>query len=177
MGNEVFNNSHPYQYAVFKTEPKPGESGILVHPDSIHGLTRKNFIDRYTQIDCVEYYKNKRPDNNCLGTREYNPNTKKYGKYVWKSWAEVYDLATLFLYGITKFNLCPEIPVEDDNNKKMRFLGIYSRTREEWFVGSLGCQLDTITIVTIYDTLGMNSMEFILRQTELTTVLAESNNL
>ena len=177
MGNEVFNNSHPYQYAVFKTEPKPGESGILVHPDSIHGLTRKNFIDRYTQIDCVEYYKNKRPDNNCLGTREYNPNTKKYGKYVWKSWAEVYDLATLFLYGITKFNLCPEIPVEDDNNKKMRFLGIYSRTREEWFVGSLGCQLDTITIVTIYDTLGMNSMEFILRQTELTTILAESNNL
>ena len=35
----------------------------------------------------------------------------------------------------------------------------------------------SITIVTIYDTLGMNSMEFILRQTELTTILAESNNL
>ena len=178
MGNEVFNESHPYEYAAFKTEPKPGESGILVHPDSIQSLTRKNFIDRYTQIDCVEYYKSKRPKSNCLGTREYNFNTKKYGEYKWKSWAEVYDLATLFLYGITKYNLSPEISVGNDNdNKKMRFLGIYSRTREEWMIGSLGCQMDSITIVTIYDTLGMNSMEFILNQTELTSILAESNNL
>ena len=177
MGNEVFNGSHPYQYAVFKTEPKPGESGILVHPDSIQNLTRKNFIDRYTQIDCVEYYKAKRPESNCLGTREYNSNTQKYGVYKWKSWSQIYDLATLFLYGITKFNLCPEITVNDDNYKKMRFLGIYCRTREEWMIGSLGCQLDSITIVTIYDTLGMNSMEFIFNQTELTTILAEANNL
>ena len=177
MGNEVFNASHPYQYAAFKTEPKPGESGILVHPDSIKSLTRKNYIDRYTQIDCVEYYKAKRPNSNCLGTRQYNPKTKKYENYTWKSWAQVYDLATLFLYGITKFNLCPEISIDDDKNNKMRFVGIYSRTREEWMIGSLGCQLDSITIVTIYDTLGMNSMEFILRQTELITILAESNNL
>ena len=177
MGNEVFNESHPYQYGVFKTEPKTGETAILVHPDSIKGFTRKNFIDRYTQIDCVEYYKLKRPNSNCLGTREYNPNTKKYGKYIWKSWAKIYDLSIYFLYGITKFNLCPEILVDYNNNKKMRFMGIYSRTKEEWLVGSFGCQMDSITIVTIYDTLGLNSIEYILKQTELTTILAESINL
>ena len=44
-------------------------------------------------------------------------------------------------------------------------------------VGSLGCQLDSITIVTIYDTLGINSIEYILNQTELTAMLVESNNL
>jgi len=176
MGNEVFDELNPYQYAVFKTKPKPGETAILVHPNSIQGVIRKNFIDRYTQIDCVEYYKEKRPNNNCLGTREYNPNTKTYGNYKWKSWSEVYDLSTLFLYGITKLNLCPEISVDDDKNKKMRFMGIYARTREEWMVGSLGCQMDSITIVTIYDTLGLNSIEFILKQTELSTILAESIN-
>ena len=37
--------------------------------------------------------------------------------------------------------------------------------------------MDSITIVTIYDTLGMNSIEYILRQTELTTILTETNNL
>jgi long-chain acyl-CoA synthetase len=177
MGNEVFNEFHPYQYAVFKSEPKPGETPILVHPDSIKGLTRKNFIDRYTQIDCIEYYKEKRPNSKCLGTREYNSKTKKYGNYIWKSWGEIYDLSKLFLYGITKLNLCPEILVDDNDNQKMRFMGIYSRTKEEWMIGSLACQLDSITIVTIYDTLGMNSMEFILKQTELTTILAESINL
>jgi hypothetical protein len=38
MGNEVFNEDHPYQYAVFKGEKKPGESRILVHPQ---GMTKK----------------------------------------------------------------------------------------------------------------------------------------
>ena len=177
MGNEFFNESHPYQYAVFKTKQKSGESGILVNPDSIHGVSKKNYIDRYTQIDCVEYYKEKRPNSNFLGTREYNPITKKYGKYIWKSWAQIYNLAKLFLYGITKFNLCPEMEVKDEMNKKMRLLGFYCRTREEWMVGSLGCQLDSITIVTIYETLGINSIEYILKQTELTTIMVESNYL
>ena len=177
MGNEVFNESHPYQYNVFKSEPKPGESGILVRQESANTLVRDNYIGRHTPIDCVEYYKEKRPNSNFLGTREYNPTTKKYGKYIWKSWAQIYDLSKLFLYGITKFNLCPEISVDKEKNEKMRFLGFYSRTREEWMVGSLGCQLDSITIVTIYDTLGINSIEYILNQTELTAMLVESNNL
>ena len=176
MGNEVFNDSNPYQYAVFKSEPKPGESGILVHP---HGLTKKTFIDRYTEIDCIEYYKEKRPNSNFLGSREYDPKTKKYGKYLWKSWAQVYDLAQLFLYGITKLNLCPEISVDDEiigKNNKIRLMGFYSRTREEWMIANFGCQMDSITIITIYDTLGINSIEYILKQTELTTILAETSN-
>ena len=180
MGNEVFNDSHPFQYGVFKTQPKHGETAILVRPDTIQGLSDKNIINKKTQLDCVEYYKAKRPNSNFLGTREYNPSTKKYGKYVWKSWAQIYDLATYFLYGITKYNVCPEISIDDDilgKDKKMRFMGFYCRTREEWTVGSFGCQMNSITIITIYDTLGMNSLEFILKQTELTTILAESINL
>ena len=174
MGNEVFNEEHPYQYAVFKGEKKPGETAILVHP---HGTTKKNYIDRYTQIECVEYYKEKRPNSNFLGTREYNPKTKKYGKYIWKSYAQIYDLAKLFLYGITKFNLCPEILVDNDKNEKMKLIGFCCRTRKEYMVSSFGCQMDTITIVTIYDTLGINSIEFILKQTELTTILTETKDL
>ena len=177
MGNEVYNESHPYLYGVFKTKAKPGETGIFVHPNSVNGLTRDNYINRHTPIDCVEYYMEKRPNSNFLGTREYNPTTKKYGKYIWKSWAQIYELSKLFLYGISKFNLCPEIYVDEEKNEKMRFLGFYSRTREEWMVGSLGCQLDSITLVTIYDTLGINSIEYILNQTELTAMLVESNNL
>ena len=179
MGNEAFNDSHPYQYGVFKTEKIEGETPILVRPDT-KNLSKINIIDRYTQIDCIEYYKSLRPNSNFLGSREYFPNEKKYGKYIWKSWAQIYDLATFFLYGITKYNLCPEITVDDHilgKNKKMRFMGIYSRNREEWLIGSFGCQMDSITIVTLYDTLGINSIEFIFNQTELTTLLAETKNL
>ena len=46
MGNEVFNESHPYQYGVFMDKPaKPGESRILRRPDTINrDLYTKNYI-------------------------------------------------------------------------------------------------------------------------------------
>ena len=180
MGNEAFNDSHPFQYGVFTTEGKKGETPIVRRPDTVNGLVKKNYIDRYTQIGCIEYYKSLRPNSNFLGTREYFPKEKKYGKYIWKSWSQIYDISTLFLYGITKMKLCPEILVNDESvggEKKMRYMGIYSRNREEWLVGSFGCQMDSIIIVTLYDTLGDKSIEFILNQTELTTIIAETKNL
>ena len=159
---------------------KPGESRILRRPDTINrDLYTKNYIDCHTQLDCIEYYIKHRPNSNFLGTREYFPKEKKYGKYIWKSWAEVYNISKCFLYGITKFNLCPEVLVNDETlggETKMRFMGIYSRNREEWLVGSFGCQMDSITIVTLYDTLGINSIEYILNETELTTIIAETKN-
>ena len=180
MGNEVFDNSHPFQYGVFITDKKERETPILRRPDSVKALANKNIIDRYTQLEDVEYYKNLRPNSKFLGTREYFPKEKKYGEYTWKSWSEVYDLSKLFLYGITKFNLCPEILVKDEllgGEKNMRFMGIYSKNREEWIVGSFGCQMDSIIIVPLYDTLGMKSIEYILNQTEMTTIILERKKL
>ena len=181
MGNEVFNESHPYQYGVFMDKPaKPGESRILRRPDAINSeLSTKNYIDCHTQLDCIEYYIKHRPNSNFLGTRKYFPEEKKYGKYIWKSWAQVYEISKHFLYGITKFGLCPEVLVNDETlggMTNMRFMGIYSRNREEWLIGSFGCQMDSIIIVTLYDTLGINSIEYILNETELTTIIAETKN-
>ena len=181
MGNEVFNSSHPYQYGVFDEKPaKPGETQILRRPDTFNkDLVTKNLIDCHTQLDCIEYYMKLRPNSNFLGTREYFPQEKKYGKYIWKSWSEIYNISKYFLYGITKYQLCPEIVVNDETlggEKKMRFMGIYSKNREEWLVGSFGCQMDSIAIVTLYDTLGINSIEYILNETELTTIIAETKS-
>ena len=179
MGNEVFNSSHPYIYGIFDEKPaKPEETKILRRPDTLNkDLFTKNLIDCHTQLDCIEYYIKLRPNSNFLGTREYFPKEKKYGKYIWKSWSEIYNISKYFLYGITKYNLCPEISVNDETlggETKMKFMGIYSRNREEWLVGSFGCQMDSIAIVTLYDTLGINSIEYILNETELTTIIAET---
>ena len=182
MGNEAFNDSNPFQYGVFSSSAlKPGESPILRRKDTISTpLSTVNLIDRYTQLECVEYYMKTKPNNKFLGTREYFPKEKKYGEYKWKTHSEIYSLSKLFLYGITKLELCPEILVNDESlggEKKMKFMGIYSRNREEWIIGSFGCQMDSITIVTLYDTLGMKSIEFILNQTEMNTIIVEEKNL
>ena len=96
MGSEAYNESNPYQYQVRITEPKPGESGIYVRPDCAKGLAKRNYIGKFTQLECIEYHMSNRPNADFLGAREYNPTTKKYGKYVWKSYTEVYELAKCF---------------------------------------------------------------------------------
>ena len=180
MGSDSFNDSNPYQYAVRITDPKPGESGIYVRPDSVNGLAKRNYIEKFTQLECLEYHKDNRPTANFLGSREYNRSTKKYGKYVWKSYSQIWELAKCFAYGIAKFNLCPEISVDDEilgKGIKMKFLGFLARTRMEWMIANFGCQFDTITIIPLYETLGINSIEYILKQTELTDIFVETNSL
>ena len=180
MGSEAYNESNPYQYQVRVTEPKPGESGIYRRPDCVNGLANRNYIGKFTQLECIEYYMERRPDSNFLGEREYNPTTKKYGKYVWKSYAKVYELAKCFAHGIRKLNLCPEINVDDEilgKGIKMKFLGFLAQTRVDWMIGNFGCQFDTITVIPLYETLGINSIEYILNQTELTDIFAETNSL
>ena len=180
MGNEVFNESNPYQYAVRVTDPKPGESGIYRRPDCVNGIVTRNYIGKFTQLECLEYHKDRRPNANFLGQREYNPSTKKYGKYVWRSYSEIWELAKCFAYGVAKFNICPELSVDDEvlgKGVKMKFLGFLAKTRYEWMVGNFGCQFDSITIIPLYETLGINSIEYILKQTELTAVFAETSSL
>ena len=181
MGNNVYNKNNPFIYGIFDEAPaKKGESKILRRPDTIgKELEKDNYIKCRTQLDCIKYYIKHNPNSKFLGTREYFPNEDKYGKYIWKTHEEIYQISQYFLYGTTKYHLFNEILVNDESiggEKKMKFMGIYSRNREEWLIGSFGCQMDSITIVTLYDTLGKNSIEYILNQTELTTIMAETRN-
>ncbi len=52
----------------------------------------------------------------------------------------------------------------------MRFIAIYGKNSEEWLLSDLAANLYGITSVSIYDTLGADSMRFILNQTNLTTI-------
>ena len=49
-------------------------------------------------------------------------------------------------------NFCPVIDIEGEG--PFRFLGIFSRNKKEWLLSFLGAMKDSITIVTIYETLG-----------------------
>lgn len=182
MGNEFYTQDKPYQYGLFKSEPaNPGETRILRKPDIVgKDLIAMNRINRQTLLDSLEYHLERRPNDKFIGSREYLQNEKKYGKYIWKSYSEVYKLSQYFLYGVEKLNLCPEIEDDDENTEDIgikKFMGFYSRNREEWAIADIGCQMNSIIIVTLYDTLGKKSLEYILNQTGLITIIIESRNL
>ncbi len=101
---------------------------------------------------CNTIFNKKLGDRNFLGTREKNPDGTLGNKYIWKTFKETYDLCINFAKGVSLLDLCPEINIEEEGT--FRFLGIYSKNREEWAIADLGSHCNSIAIVPVYDTLG-----------------------
>ena len=87
------------------------------------------------------------------------------------TYEEANEILLNFSRGLNILNLCPIIKFEDES--PFRFLGIYSRNKKEWLLSYLGAMRDSITIVTIYDTLGDKAVEFILEQSQVISVVIE----
>lgn len=105
------------------------------------------------------------PDNNFLGTRD----EKQEGKpYVWKSWKTCDKISDSLSKGAIKLGLVPEIIGEND--KRYKFMGVYSKNREEWILTAIANFKNSVTTVAFYDTLGPQAVEFVIRQTELTSI-------
>ena len=51
-------------------------------------------------------------------------------------------------------------------------MGIYGKNREEWTMCNIANSYNNIVTVSFYDTLGPNAVDFILQQTELTSLCA-----
>ena len=174
---QMGNTLQTPQYGLFTSDtPKPNETRILRRPDLVNTSYLKSDPNNYgTILKAFEVQLLKHPDKNFLGTREYiSPN--KYGPYKWKSYSEIDTLSNYFLYAMAKLNLCPKI-YNDMDKKYYKFFGIYCRNKVEWIVSDLACQKDSIAIVTIYDTLGLQAIEFIFQQTELQSLIMESVSL
>jgi long-chain acyl-CoA synthetase len=75
--------------------------------------------------------------------------------------------------GIWNLNLCPQVQGEE-GGKHMRFTGIWSKNREEWNVTEFASMYLNSTIVGFYDSMGDSAVEFILNQTELTTIFCSA---
>lgn len=60
---------------------------------------------------------------------------------------------------------------------EFRTIAIYAKNREEWTLTDLGCAMTNVTTVTLYDTLGKESIEYILDQTQIKTVVCSGDKL
>lgn len=59
----------------------------------------------------------------------------------------------------------------------MRFIGIYGKNSEDWIMSDMAANFYGITSVAIYDTLGAESMSYILSQTGLSTLFLATGML
>ena len=138
------------------------------NPNCIYSLATAPHPDHDTVYAGYEYSFEKHKDNACIGTRADNGD----GPYVWKTYGETKEISTAFGSGV--LDLCPVHTVDD---RDFRFIGINSKNREEWFIADIACVFYNITIVPFYDTLGADTVTYILNQTELETILVSEDKV
>ena len=110
-----------------------------------------------------------------VGYRQRVSQNELEKKYTWVTYEEGEKKILNFCRGLNVLNLCPNIQIENDES--FRLLGIYSKNRPEWLYAYFGAVRDSISIVTVYDTLGDIALEYIFNQTKMTSIVAESKVL
>ena len=166
------------QYGVYIGEEKKGETRILRNKVIGDGPMREvNSFGVQTIWDALENSINKLGVGNrkCIGYRKRIDIDKFENKYEWLTYNEVKEKAIKFAKGAAKLDLCAK--VESSLNGKFKFIGIYSKNRPEWVIADLASHCNCVTVVTIYDTLGLQAVEHILKQTQLTSIVIESVGL
>ena len=163
------------QYGEFIGEAKENETKVLRHPEFVNKPLPETYEERMDTLWKVfENSVKKYPNNRMLGTRK-KINKNEYGEYEYKTYKEIHTEVIEFATGVSLLGLCPE--VETRASGKFKFMGIYSRNREEWMVTDIASHMNSISLVTFYDSLGDSTIEFILSETNLTTIAMETTNL
>ncbi|KAJ4730242.1 Long chain acyl-CoA synthetase [Melia azedarach] len=88
------------------------------------------------------------------------------GDYEWQTYGEVFDCACNFASGLV--NLGHNV----DSHA-----AIFAETRAEWLIAFQGCFRQSVTIVTIYASLGEDALIHSLNETQVTTLICDSKQL
>jgi long-chain acyl-CoA synthetase len=97
------------------------------------------------------------------------------GDYVWSTYEQVGKRADNFGSGLLDLDLCPARKDEEVKNRGM--LGFYSKNRAEWVIAEQGCFTQAIVTVPMYDTLGADSVAYVINQCSLKTVLCSAETV
>ena len=165
------------QYSVFCSEEKKGETPVMRNPEMVNReLPKVNKFGVRTTWEAMENNIRAGKGNvRMVGYRKRISKDNFEKKYTWLTYQYVYDSCINFAKGIKLLGLCPIFHSKISGD--FQFLGIYSKNRIEWIMAYLGSHANSVTVVTIYDTLGEKAMKYIFDQTDLETILIEACSL
>uniref|UniRef100_A0A4W5NS85 Arachidonate--CoA ligase n=1 Tax=Hucho hucho TaxID=62062 RepID=A0A4W5NS85_9TELE len=97
-------------------------------------------------------------DGPCLGSRKPNQ------PYEWLSYREVADKAECIGSGLLH---------RGHSQTGDKHIGIFSQNRPEWTISELACYTYSLVCVPLYDTLGLEAIEYIIDQAAISTVICD----
>ncbi|RDW71313.1 hypothetical protein BP6252_07876 [Coleophoma cylindrospora] len=118
-----------------------------------------------TAHDMFENSAKNRPNARCLGSRPWDPITKTFGKYEWMTYKETADRRRNFGIGVV------ELHKKAGVTGSKYGVGLWCQNRPEWQITDLGCMSQSLFTVSIYDTLGPETTEYIINHATLACVV------
>jgi len=161
----------PYSVTVEGSE-QPGRSPVYRHwrrkdAGPLHTIDP----DVHSAHDMFEQTAKRIPNAKCLGYRPYDPTAKTFGPYVWETYGEVQRRRHHFGVGLIALN-------ESIGNSGRQYgVGLWCQNRPEWQITDLACMSQSLYSVSIYDTLGPDTTEYIINHASLTTVVTSVSHI
>lgn len=154
----------PYSVALPGSE-KPGRSKVYRHWLCKDGLLETLDPNVRTAHDIFESTAQRQPRNRCLGKRLYDPVAKAWGPYEWQDYGTVQKRRANFGVGLVELHLRAGI------TDTKYGVGLWCQNRPEWQITDLACMSQSLYSVSLYDTLGPDASEYIIRHANLRCVV------
>ncbi|KAI8891209.1 acetyl-CoA synthetase-like protein [Backusella circina FSU 941] len=113
-------------------------------------------------------------DKKCLGHRAIkNSETGERGPYKWETYQQVNDRILNLGSGLLNY-LNQEMGMSNTNQIP---IGIWAENCPEWTITDLSCAAYGLFSIALYDTLGANTVEYIINQAEISTVVCSVHHV
>jgi len=142
--------------------PAPGEGKVRRSVFATEGLVAADFFGCKTLYECFKRGVENNGDKPCFGRRLIQDG--KAGAYVWETFNQIQSR----VMALGSFFVKRELPRGGN-------VGIFSVNRPEWVISEQACNAFGYVTVPLYDTLGPEAIEFIITQTEMSTIVLSND--
>ena len=163
-----------YSVTEENTNSTSENQNIFVNPDVDFNTFTEKFAN-YTVIEEILKNFEKNPTQEALGFRKPIDATTCEKHFTYNSYSDIKKFATNLSKNLIIQELCPTSFFQEESN--FSFLGIFARNCAEWLLTDIACQLNRITTVTFYATLGETAFDFISNQTQISTICVSPDNV
>ncbi|EIE89627.1 hypothetical protein G6F47_004463 [Rhizopus delemar] len=152
---------------------KSGQTGV--YRNAKRPVVEETFSPKVTtMIECFNHGLKLSKDRPCVGIRTVkNVETGERGPYVWLTYRKVNHRLTNFGSGILNYLN----HTMNDTRTRQIPIGIWSVNRPEWTIADLALSAYSLYTIALYDTLGPDTVEFVINHAEIETVICSGDHI
>ncbi|KAG0947395.1 hypothetical protein G6F57_001943 [Rhizopus arrhizus] len=152
---------------------KPGQTGV--YRNAKRPVVEETFSPKVTtMIECFNHGLKLSKDRPCVGIRTVkNVETGERGPYVWLTYRKVNHRLTNFGSGLLNYLN----HTMNDTRTRQIPIGIWSVNRPEWTIAELALSAYSLYTIALYDTLGPDTVEFVINHAEIETVICSGDHI